>query len=50
MKVLIAGDFCPRYRIAELFESGQYEEVLKEVKPIVTGADYSVVNLECPVR
>ena len=49
MKVLIAGDFCPRYRVAEKFEKDDYEPVLGEVKDIVSGADYSIVNLECPV-
>lgn len=49
MKVLIAGDFCPQYRVAEKFEKGDYESVLGEVKEIVSDADYSIVNFECPV-
>ncbi len=49
MKVLITGDFCPRYRVAEMFEARRYEEVLREIRPIATGADYSLVNLECPI-
>ena len=49
MKVLIAGDFCPRYRVAEIFEMGDYESVLGEVKEIISDADYSIVNFECPV-
>jgi len=49
MKVLIAGDFCPRYRVAEKFEKGDYESVLGEVKEIISAADYSIVNFECPV-
>ena len=49
MKILIAGDFCPRYRVAEKIELGDYESVLGEVKDIISEADYSIVNFECPV-
>ena len=49
MKVLIAGDFCPRYRVTEKFEKGDYESVLGEVKDVISIADYSIVNFECPV-
>lgn len=49
MKILIAGDFCPCYRVVELFEKEKYKDVLGEVKPFVEQADYSLVNLECPV-
>lgn len=48
MKILIAGDFCPRYRVADKFEQGEYEYVLGEIKDIIVDADYSIVNLECP--
>lgn len=49
MKLLIAGDFCPRSRVEKAFEEGCFESVLKEVIPIVKEADYSIVNLECPI-
>lgn len=49
MKILVAGDFCPQQRVAELFEKGDYSTVLGEVKPIIEQADYSIVNFECPV-
>ena len=49
MKILIAGDFCPQYRVAEKFERGDYESVLGEVKDVLSAADYSIVNFECPV-
>lgn len=49
MKVLIAGDFCPQYRVAELFDNGSYDSVLGAVKPYTEQADYSIVNFECPV-
>lgn len=49
MKVLVAGDFCPQSRVAELFERGSYSDVLGEVKETIESADYSIVNFECPI-
>lgn len=49
MKILIAGDFCPQERVAQLFENGDFPTVLSEVKPILGTVDYSIVNFECPV-
>ena len=49
MKILIAGDYCPHNRVAGLFERDEYDSVLSDVKDVIEGADYSVVNLECPV-
>lgn len=49
MKILIAGDFCPRNRVAAAFESADYASVLEEVKGVISQADYSIVNFECPV-
>lgn len=49
MKVLIAGDFCPRDRVAEKFELCEYDSVLGDVKDVISEADYSIVNFECPV-
>lgn len=49
MRVLIAGDFCPHFRVAECIERGDFESVLGEVRPVIEQADYSIVNFECPV-
>lgn len=49
MKVIIAGDYCPQYRVANILKNGDYDFVLNQVKPIVEQADFSIVNLECPV-
>ena len=49
MKILIAGDFCPQKRVAELFDRGEYKTVLDDVKQTISDADYSIVNFECPV-
>lgn len=49
MKILVAGDFCPRDRVAVAFEKEDYASVLEEVRGITVLADYSIVNYECPV-
>lgn len=47
--IIIAGDLCPKNRVASLFDEGKYEDVLSEVKPKIVSADYSMVNLEAPI-
>lgn len=47
MKVFIAGDYCPRGRVEELIEEGEYSLVFDEVRSLATKADYSIVNFEC---
>ena len=49
MRVFVAGDFCPRNRVAELLDRGDYSTVLGTIKDIFSNADYSIINLECPV-
>ena len=49
MKILVAGDFCPQNRVAEVFTREDFEFVLGDVKEIIADADYSIVNFECPV-
>ena len=49
MKVLVAGDFCPQLRIAELFDNKDYCTVLDEIRPILSKVDYAITNFECPV-
>lgn len=49
MKLLVAGDFCPQNRVAELFDQGKYNLVLGEVKDVISAVDYSIVNFECPI-
>lgn len=45
----MAGDFCPRFRTAELFEQKKHEVVLHEVVPYLSKCDYSIVNFECAI-
>lgn len=49
MKVLIAGDFCSRYRTKTVIDGGQYKNSLVSVVGITQQHDYSIVNLECPI-
>ena len=49
MKILIAGDFVPRNRLAPIVERGDYEAIFGEVTEIVRSADYALVNFESPV-
>lgn len=49
MKILIAGDMRPYGKVAQLFDAGDYEAVLSEVRPYIEQADYSVINFESPV-
>ena len=48
MKIVITGDFCPRERVAKDFAQGDYNAI-KSLKPFFAKADYSIVNLECPI-
>lgn len=50
MKILIAADYCPKDRVANFIEKGQYGTIFGDVKTIVAQSDYSIVNFECPVR
>ena len=49
MNVLVAGDFCPQSRVAELFANQDFETVLCEISPFIKQVDYSILNFECPV-
>ena len=49
MDILIAGDLCPQNRVTALLEQGRFEDVLGEVKPILSRFDYRIVNFECPI-
>ena len=49
MKVIIAGDFCPRYRVKDCLEQSDFQTVLGEIKGLLSSLDYSIVNFECPI-
>ncbi len=49
VNLLIAGDFCPNSRVKKLIDSEDYNIVFENIKPIVNGSGYSVLNLECTI-
>ena len=49
MNIIVAGDFCPIDRTIPLIEEERYSEIFENVKPVIDSADYSIVNLECPI-
>jgi len=49
MKVLVAGDYCPRDRVARKIQSGDTADLFASVKETIEAADYAIVNFECTV-
>lgn len=48
-EVVIAGDFCDRYSVAEKIREGNSNEIFKEIRPLIERADFRIVNFEFPV-
>lgn len=49
LKILIAGDLCPRDRCAKVLKDAKFEIYFGEISKIIKNTDYSLVNLECPI-
>ena len=49
MKIVIAGDYCPKDRVAELIDSNHYENIFSDVTEIIAQADFRILNFECPI-
>lgn len=50
LRVLLAGDFAPRARLEKQIEEGVFESIFSNnLCSIIKSADFSFVNLECPV-
>lgn len=49
VKILVAGDLCPRDRGLQIVCSGEYIDYFKSVKSVIKNVDYSLLNLECPI-
>ncbi len=50
MKIIVAGDFAPRARLAKQIEERKFSEVFPEdVRKVIKSADFSFVNFESPV-
>jgi len=48
-KIIIGGDICPVGHNEDVFKRGDASAILNDVSPIVSSADYFLVNLECPL-
>ena len=48
MELLLAGDYCPQNRIVSI-TNNMNKAVFGGLSGIIERADYSIVNLECPV-
>lgn len=49
MKILIAGDYCDRYRITEEISKGNYNSMFGMIRDYVRNTDFSFVNFEFPI-
>lgn len=49
LRILFAGDFCPRLRPEAMLREGRGEEIYSEVLPALGDKDLSIVNLETPL-
>ena len=49
INILIAADYSPKDRVADLLNKDSYEEIFEQVKTYFDNADYTVVNLEAPI-
>lgn len=49
INILIAGDYSPKYRVAQLIEQENYQYILKEAKQLNEKMDYSIVNFESTI-
>ncbi len=50
MKVIIAGDFAPRARLAKQIEDKLFSEIFPDdIQAIIKSADFSFVNFESPI-
>ena len=49
MKILIAGDFCDKYRVTDAISHRNFGLMFDDIVGVVSQADYSIVNFEFPI-
>lgn len=49
MRVIIAGDFCDKFRVTDALARKDYESLFSNITEVVNSADYSFVNFEFPI-
>lgn len=50
IEIFIAGDLVPSFRTIELFKNQKSILLFGDLLPIIEKSDWSIVNLECPVK
>lgn len=48
-KIIVSGDYSPRFQLADLVEEKKYENIFHSVIPHIQNCDYSIVNFETVV-
>ena len=48
-RIIIGGDICPVGAIEEAFKKGSSELIFNDLLPLIKSADFSLINLECPL-
>lgn len=49
MKILIAGDYSPRDRVAQKIQNGEISDLFSSVEDTIRSVDYAIVNFESAV-
>lgn len=49
MKILIAGDYCDRYRVTDCIKNKEYAKMFDGIKHLVHSFDFAVLNFEFPI-
>lgn len=50
MKIIVAGDLCPQNRVSKIIsDKCQIKKYFSSTKDVLLEADFSIVNLECPI-
>lgn len=49
MKVLVAGDYAPSYRIEQALNKQDYESIFHEIKALTSTVDCAIVNFETTI-
>lgn len=50
MKIIIAGDYSPKYRLEEYIATKNYNAIFGDIKNLISESDYAIVNFESVIR
>ena len=49
INIIIGGDVYPKGQLESHFVHSNISEIFNDILPVINNADYTVVNLECPL-